>query len=42
MIEHFDERSFDVDSLVTYKCCGGPILDNLIVRIKIINDSMNE
>ena len=38
-IEHFDDRAFDVESLVVYTCCSGPVLDNLIVRDQVIEIS---
>lgn len=33
---HFDERSFDSESLVIMYCCKGPVLDNLDIQDQII------
>ena len=41
-VEHFDDSAFDVNSLVVYTCCRGPILDNLIVRDQVIEFSSEE
>ena len=39
---HFDERSFDSESLVIMYCCKGPVLDNLEVQDQIIEIFPNE
>ena len=39
IVEHFDDREFDVEKLVIMYCCDGPVLDNLVVRDQIIEIS---
>lgn len=33
---HFDDRSFDSESLVIMYCCQGPVLDNLDIQDQVI------
>lgn len=42
IVEHFDDREFDVDKLVIMYCCDGPVLDNLVVRDQVIEISTSE
>jgi len=37
ILEHFDDREFDAEKLVVMYCCSGPVLDNLVVRDKVMN-----
>ena len=37
ILEHFDNREFDAEKLVIMYCCSGPVLDNLVVRDKVID-----
>ncbi len=36
LFEHFDDRNFDAEKLVIMYCCDGPVLDNLVVRDKVV------
>lgn len=36
LLGHFDERSFDSETLVLMYCCQGPVLDNLEVQDQVI------
>jgi len=37
VVEHFDDQSFDAESVVVYTCCEGSAFDNIVVRNQIID-----
>lgn len=42
LLEHSDDRPFNVESLTIYYCCSGPVLDNMVVQDQIIEIPFNE
>jgi hypothetical protein len=42
ILEHLDERPFDVIKMTFYSCCEGPALDNVVVRDKVIEIQPSE